>query len=195
MRKHVNFIASLPEHMHRMRCPGHFPFYLIIQALAASQSDHDDGKGEGISAARGLQAYWSCRLGEPAMDIFVAKFSRCLGPGCVDIVVLGERTLFTLREQGTVRLQKILGYQPACGCKYAVTAAPGEEGARVMGTTVDEASMAFSTVVEEENVIIAADTDHLLVYKVRGCVCVLVTCTPVDISTRDMPTLRGRLQV
>lgn len=120
------------------------------------------------------------------MDIFVAKFSRCLGPGCVDIVVLGERTLFTLREQGTVRLQKILGYQPACGCKYAVAATPGEEGARVTGTTVDEADMEFSTVIEEENLIIAADTDHLLVYKVRWCVCVIRLALLFTFQPRDI---------
>lgn len=137
------------------------------QALAASQEDREKGKNEGISAARGLQAYWSCQLGEPVLDIFVAKFSRALGPGCVDIVVVGERTLFTLREQGTVRLQKILGYQPACACKYAVVAAPGEEGARLTGTTVREIDPGFAAVVEEENIIIAADTDQLMVYKVR----------------------------
>lgn len=110
------------------------------------------------------------------LDIFVAKFSRCLGPGCVDIVVLGEKTLFTLREQGTIRLQKMLGYQPACGCKYAVAAAPGGEGERLAGTTVDETDVRFSTVIEEENLIVAADTDVLLVYKVphRECVVLLI---------------------
>lgn len=101
------------------------------------------------------------------LDVFVAKFSRALGPGCIDIVVLGERTLFTLREQGTVRLQKVLGYQPACACKFVVVAAPGEEGARLTGTTVQENDEGFAAVVEEENLIIAADTDQLMVYKVR----------------------------
>ncbi|CAN0524889.1 unnamed protein product, partial [Scytosiphon promiscuus] len=116
--------------------------------LAASQEDREEGKSEGISGARGLQAYWSCRLGEPALDIFVAKFSRALGPGCVDIVVVGERTLFTLREQGTVLLQKILGYQPACACKY-----------------IDDG---FAAIVEEENIILGADTGQLLVYNARA---------------------------
>lgn len=96
----------------------------------------------------------------------MAKFSRALGPGCVDIVVVGERTLFTLREQGTVRLQKVLGYQPACACKYTLVAAPGNDGARVVGTTVHEVDDEFATVVEEENLIIAAGTDQLMVYKV-----------------------------
>lgn len=137
------------------------------KALAASQEDREKGKNEGISAARGLQAYWSCQLGEPVLDIFVAKFSRALGPGCVDIVAVGEHTLFTLREQGTVRLQKVLGYQPACACKYTVVAAPGEEGERLAGTTVREIDEGFAAVVEEENLIIAADTDQLMVYKVR----------------------------
>lgn len=141
-------------------------YTLSCQALAASQEDREDGKNEGISAARGLQAYWSCQLGEPALDVFVAKFSRALGPGCVDIVVVGEHTLFTLREQGTVRLQKLLGYQPACACKYVVVAAPGEEGARLTGTTVREIDDGFAAVVEEENLIIAADTAQLMVYKV-----------------------------
>lgn len=138
------------------------------KALAASQEDRLEGKSEGISAARGLQAYWSCQLGESVLDVFVAKFSRALGPGCVDIVILGERTLFTLREQGTVRLQKVLGYQPACACKFVVVAAPGDEGARLAGTTVPENDEGFAVVVEEENLIVAADTDQLMVYKVRA---------------------------
>lgn len=101
------------------------------------------------------------------LDVFVAKFSRSLGPGCVDLVVVGERTLFTLREQGTIRLQKVLGYQPTCACKYAVVAAPGADGARLTGTTVHETDEAFADVVEEENLIIGADTDQLMVYKVK----------------------------
>ncbi|CAM9678200.1 unnamed protein product [Ectocarpus sp. 8 AP-2014] len=135
------------------------------QALAASQEDREKGRSEGISAARGLQAYWSCQLGEAVLDVFVAKFSRALGPGCVDVVVVGERTLFTLREQGTVRLQKVLGYQPACACKYVVVAGPGEAGAGLTGTTVRGIDEGFATVVEEENLVIAADTDQLMVYK------------------------------
>lgn len=138
------------------------------QALAAIQSDQQAGEegAEGISAVRGLQAYWSCRLGEQALDIFVAKFSRSLGPGQVDIVVLGERTLFTLREQGTVRLQKMLEYQPISICKYVVVAAPGEDASRLRGMTVRENDEGFASVVEEENLIIATDTGHVMVYKV-----------------------------
>lgn len=85
----------------------------------------------------------------------------------MDIVVVGERTLFTLREHGTVRVQKMLGYQPACACKYTVVAAPGEQGAALVGTTVDEANESFATIVEEENLIIATDSDQLMVFKVR----------------------------
>lgn len=86
----------------------------------------------------------------------------------MDIVVVGEQTLFTLREQGTVRVQKMLGYQPACACKYTVVASPGEQGAALVGTTVDEADESFATIVEEENLIIATDSDQLMVLKVRA---------------------------
>lgn len=142
-----------------------FSFRPTSQALVASQGAREEGSGEGISASRELQAYWSCRLGEAALDIFVAKFSQSLGPGCVDIVVLGERTLFTIREQGTVRLQKMLGDQAICACKYAVAATPGEDGARLTGTTVQESDEAFA-IVEDENLIVANDTNQLAVYKV-----------------------------
>ncbi|CAM9656587.1 unnamed protein product, partial [Pylaiella littoralis] len=162
------------------------------QALAASQEDRQEGKSEGITAARGLQAYWSCQLGEPALDIFVAKFSRALGPGCVDIVVLGERTLFTLREQGTIRLQKVLGYQPACACKFVVVAAPGEEGARLTGTTVRENDEGFAAVVEEENLIVAAETDQLMVYKDLQLVWqAMVSRTPVALTVAKFGAMPG----
>lgn len=120
------------------------------------------------------------------LDVFVAKFSRALGPGCVDIVILGERTLFTLREQGTVRLQKVLGYQPACACKFVVVAAPGEEGARLTGTTVRENDDGFTAVVEEENLIVAADTDQLMVYTVRERA-VAASCEILYLGRRARP--------
>ena len=142
-------------------------YSVFLQALAASQGDREERNCEGISGARGLQTYWSCQLGEPALDMFVAKFSRALGPGSVDIVVVGERSLFALREQGTVRLQKVLGNQIACACKYTVVASPGEAGAALTGTTVDAVDEEYTTTVEEENLIIATETDQLMVFKVR----------------------------
>lgn len=62
----------------------------------------------------------------------------------------------------------MLGYQPACACKYTVVAAPGEQGAALVGTTVDEVDESFATIVEEENLIIATESDQLMVFKVRA---------------------------
>ncbi|CAM9718937.1 unnamed protein product, partial [Choristocarpus tenellus] len=127
-------------------------------ALAASQGDIGEGKGEGIVGVRTVHAYWSIRIGEAAQDIFVSKFCCSLGPGCVDIVVIGERTLFALREQGTIRLQKFLEYQPCCACKYTVSA----QGGGIMGATSNSESLEE---VEMENIIIATETQLLMVYK------------------------------
>ncbi|CAM9743902.1 unnamed protein product [Chrysoparadoxa australica] len=123
--------------------------------LATSQLENG-GRGQSKKPA---QVDWSTKLGEPVLDILVSRFSRSLGPNNVDIVVVTDQSLFTLREQGSLRLQKRLSYSPSAVCRYTVKARDlsmvGQEHPQEM----------LSHGVGEENLIIGADTSQIMVYK------------------------------
>eukprot|EP00998_Keelungia_sp_KM082_P012888 NODE_92_length_2703_cov_43.368401_g88_i0.p1 GENE.NODE_92_length_2703_cov_43.368401_g88_i0~~NODE_92_length_2703_cov_43.368401_g88_i0.p1 ORF type:complete len:885 (+),score=212.26 NODE_92_length_2703_cov_43.368401_g88_i0:82-2655(+) len=92
----------------------------------ASSSGSEEKKAEessdtapgSASAGKKLQVHWTCNLGEDVVDIRVAKYSKALSAQAVDVVVLGERTLFCVKEDGTIRSQKRLDYFPACLYPY-----------------------------------------------------------------------------
>ena len=67
-----------------------------------------------LLSGKKLQIDWSVSLGECAIDIQIARFSRSLAASQVDILVLCEHTLFTIKESGSIRLQKRLDYNPSC---------------------------------------------------------------------------------
>jgi len=61
-----------------------------------------------------LSVDWAVVIGENVSDIVVGRYSRALSASQVDIIVLAERTLITLRENGTIRSQKRLDYVSSC---------------------------------------------------------------------------------
>eukprot|EP01105_Mastigella_eilhardi_P001838 TRINITY_DN1223_c0_g1_i1.p1 TRINITY_DN1223_c0_g1~~TRINITY_DN1223_c0_g1_i1.p1 ORF type:complete len:972 (+),score=275.71 TRINITY_DN1223_c0_g1_i1:375-2918(+) len=73
-----------------------------------------------ITMQKHLQMEWSTNIGEQALSIFVGRFSKSLAASQVDIIVLGERHLFCLKESGGIRLQKRLDYHPSCACCYSL---------------------------------------------------------------------------
>eukprot|EP00899_Mesostigma_viride_P000204 jgi/Mesvir1/10184/Mv16992-RA.1 len=69
-----------------------------------------------------IQLEWSLVLGEPAVDIRVARFcASSLGTNQLDIVVLAERSLYCISETGALRFQKRLDYNPFAVIPYAAT--------------------------------------------------------------------------
>jgi len=83
------------------------------QVLASSSADKTaEGEESGLTQQKRVQVDWSFVLGERVVDIRVARFSRSLTAGQIDILVLGERTLYALSEIGQPRLQIRLEYAP-----------------------------------------------------------------------------------
>lgn len=62
-----------------------------------------------------FQAEWTLVLGEQALDICVPSAA----PSASSIFVLGERNLFSLRDNGQIRFMKKLEYNPSCFLPYA----------------------------------------------------------------------------
>eukprot|EP00760_Papus_ankaliazontas_P038287 PhM_4_TR9053/c0_g1_i1/m.60036/K19398/BBS9; Bardet-Biedl syndrome 9 protein len=87
--------------------------YSTFAVSSASETKEDkDGTG------RRLSPDWSVNLGEDVVDICVARVSRALTQGQVDIVALGERTLYFLKETGEIRAQKRLDFFPTFMCPF-----------------------------------------------------------------------------
>ena len=96
-------------------------------ALAASSSekmaDLPAGAAPAENAAGGkrVQSSWEANVGEHVLDIKVGRWTSSLGPGQVDVLVLGEHTLFCLTDTGEIRTQKRLEYGPQTLCPFPRT--------------------------------------------------------------------------
>mmetsp|Transcript_41849 Transcript_41849/g.130258 ORF Transcript_41849/g.130258 Transcript_41849/m.130258 type:complete len:396 (-) Transcript_41849:64-1251(-) len=86
------------------------------QVLAAAAENVDQDPGSEGASGKKVQVDWSTNIGEHARSISVARFSRSLSASQQEILVVGEHTVFTVKESGGIRLQKRL-------CEYGVTSA------------------------------------------------------------------------
>ena len=76
-------------------------------------------KATTVAASRKLQCDWSVHLGEPALHVAYAKLSHKLERAQFDVIVVGEHTLFFLKDQqGTIRMQKRLEFNVCALCTY-----------------------------------------------------------------------------
>lgn len=84
----------------------------MSDAPAASQA------GDGNAGGKRVQASWEGNVGEHVLDIKVGRWTSSLGANQVDILVLGEHTLFCLTDSGEIRTQKRLEYNPQTICPF-----------------------------------------------------------------------------
>lgn len=119
--------------------------------------------------ADALTPFWRVIIGEPALEVTTARLTPSLAQGQVDIVILGERTLFAMSETGQLRLQMRLDYPP-----QALTAFPLRDG--------------------RSGIIVASSTGALMVYHERRLVWSARTATaPVSIRIERFNKTPGML--
>eukprot|EP00744_Colponema_vietnamica_P002268 GILI01003593.1.p1 GENE.GILI01003593.1~~GILI01003593.1.p1 ORF type:complete len:697 (-),score=132.68 GILI01003593.1:484-2574(-) len=116
--------------------------YTVLAAAVNNATAEDASKGQG----KRIQVDWSLNLGEHALEIRVGKFSRSLTASRVDIIVLGEHSVFCVKEQGGLRLQKRLDFHPSCCWPYTLASEAENSGAN-------------------QNLLIGSHTGHIQVYK------------------------------
>ena len=76
--------------------------------------------GDTFSNGKRLRCEWSVQLGEQVNEICVGRVSSPATPTGVDLVVMGDRSLFVLAEAGgIIRSQKRLDRPPSTVCLYA----------------------------------------------------------------------------
>ena len=97
----------------QMECEA-FKFSTLASSSSGIATSEDKDK-----QAKRARAEWTVNLGESAIAIAVARHSPEVRAPNVDIVVLGERTLFWLKDSGGIQTSKILDQPPLCLCAYA----------------------------------------------------------------------------
>ncbi|KNC54990.1 parathyroid hormone-responsive B1 isoform 4 [Thecamonas trahens ATCC 50062] len=124
-------------------------------------SGGDDG--DDLDAARGkrLVPSWTLNLGQPAVQLALARFSPSLSAAQSDVLVLGVSSLFCVSERGELRSERRLPLQPLCMYPYPV----GPEkhnlllaSASGMLTVLSGESVVWATKVLEPAVALAVGT-------------------------------------
>ncbi|XP_076136342.1 protein PTHB1 [Alosa pseudoharengus] len=133
-------------------------------AVATDADTRQEGEQQSKSSGKRLQADWTLILGEGALDIYILSFSS----SSHSIFVLGERSLYCLKDSGQIRFMKKLEYNPSCFFPYA---AVGE------GTS---------------NVLMANHNNMLLVYEdITLKWAAQLSCVPVAVRVANFQELKG----
>ncbi|KAL9653336.1 hypothetical protein ABK040_001972 [Willaertia magna] len=84
------------------------------QMLAASSGSNQKEQVNG----KKVKATWTVNVGEEVYDIFVGRYSQNVSSGQTEVIVVGEHTLFTIKENGELSSQMRLDYFPAAAELY-----------------------------------------------------------------------------
>lgn len=146
-----------------------------VLAAAAENVDQDPGR-EGASGKK-VQVDWSTNIGEHAQHISVTRFSRSLSASQQEILVVGEHTVFTIKENGGIRLQKRL-------CEYGV-------GSAVTYKLPQESPEAPPM----SNLLLSTQAGHLMIFKEMQLVwCArLQAMVPVQTFVETVCGIRGMI--
>ncbi len=146
----------------------------------------DDEGGAAASSDGGL-AEWSLNIGEHAQDIYIGRYSAGLAPGMLDVMVVGEHSLFCLSEQGVIRFQKRLTYDVAASTAYNRDGTPSGYDVGDGGGSSNSASL-----TKQQNLIVATHTGRLLVYGNASLLwAAKLGFTPVCVAVARFGKLRG----
>mmetsp|Transcript_54162 Transcript_54162/g.128649 ORF Transcript_54162/g.128649 Transcript_54162/m.128649 type:complete len:827 (-) Transcript_54162:233-2713(-) len=101
-----------------------FRFSLLASSSSGGLAQADDKDKE----AKRAKADWALNLGESATSICVARHSSELKEKISEVIVLGERSIFWIKDNGQLRTTKRLDYSPLCMKAYHVKS-PTQPGA------------------------------------------------------------------
>jgi Bardet-Biedl syndrome 9 protein len=113
------------------------------QVLAASSGSNEKDSLNSTGGKK-LQVDWSLNIGEEVYDIKIGRYGQYLSASQSELIVLGERTLFCVKENGKITSQKRLDFFPSAMILYNQTA--------------DKA-------ISKQNIIVATQNKTLMVYR------------------------------
>jgi len=145
--------------------------YTVLAAAADNTIEQLGAQGlQQEVAGKKVQVDWSFNLGEHAHRIEVAK-SKSMAPNPWEIIVIGEYSIFYIKESGGLYLQK-----------------------RHMEEIAT--SRAYAREDDSTNLILVTRTNHLLVYRemqLIWCARLQTTGIPVEIIVEELVGIKGML--
>eukprot|EP00928_Gymnodinium_smaydae_P046965 TRINITY_DN31310_c0_g1_i1.p1 TRINITY_DN31310_c0_g1~~TRINITY_DN31310_c0_g1_i1.p1 ORF type:complete len:879 (-),score=130.30 TRINITY_DN31310_c0_g1_i1:247-2883(-) len=147
------------------------------QVLAAAAENVDQEAGREGSSGKKVQVDWATNIGEHAQHIEVTRFSRSLSASQQELLVVGEHTLFTIKENGGITLQKRLAeYTINCALSYKLPA-----------DSSDAPPMS--------NLLLGTQSGHIMVFREMQLVwCArLQNMIPVQMFVADICGVRGMI--
>lgn len=94
--------------------------YQVLASSSGAEVKMEPGHESELTAQKKMQVDWKFVLGEAALDIRVARFSRLVGGNGQDVLVLSEHMLLALSEMGEIRTQIRLDFIPTALTVYQV---------------------------------------------------------------------------
>uniref|UniRef100_UPI00398F4C8B protein PTHB1 isoform X3 n=1 Tax=Pristiophorus japonicus TaxID=55135 RepID=UPI00398F4C8B len=85
-----------------------------VLAVATDAETREDSELQKLGSGKRLTTDWMVNIGEQALDICIVSFNQAAS----SILVLGERNLFSFKENGQLRFMKKLEYNPSCFLPY-----------------------------------------------------------------------------
>eukprot|EP00803_Ostreobium_quekettii_P005345 evm.model.scf_3119EXC.1 EVM.evm.TU.scf_3119EXC.1 scf_3119EXC:983-9869(+) len=151
-----------------------YKYQMLAAANGAASKDTNGGiPSPGMSQTKTLQADWTLVLGEAVKEIRVGRISAELASEFqVDIIALGEHTLFCVSTLGEITMQKRLEYHPSACLPYPVREPLAHGG--------------------HENLLISTHTGAILVYSQSRLVwAAKADCTPVALRVGAFGGING----
>lgn len=147
-----------------------YKYKVLLASIGSNEKEPSNAQG-----GKRLQVDWSVNVGEEVYDIRVARYGRYLSSTQHEIIVLGERTLFTIKENGTISSQKRLDYFPSCMDVYINAEMAGNRAAK-------------------HKLLVATHSKTLMVYKDPKLIWAAGTTTiPCCISVGSFGGLAGKI--
>jgi Bardet-Biedl syndrome 9 protein len=157
-----------------------------LEGIDGAEADNAaEAAAADVFGAKKIQAEWVCRVGETVLDIRLGRLSPDLRAQQVDLLVLGERTLFVLHENmGTICEQKRFDYHPSCLCLYS------KGGGALSGGT--HQSMRPADLPLEQNLIVGTFENQVMIYSRSSLVwSALVPSAPIGLAVAQFGDAQG----
>eukprot|EP00658_Telonema_sp_P-2_P004199 TRINITY_DN11578_c0_g2_i1.p1 TRINITY_DN11578_c0_g2~~TRINITY_DN11578_c0_g2_i1.p1 ORF type:complete len:700 (-),score=174.65 TRINITY_DN11578_c0_g2_i1:246-2345(-) len=112
----------------------------MAAAASMGAANNDTSTNSALTQFKKLQTSWSLSVGEAVVEIVLGRVTPNLPAGQQDIVVLGVRNLFFIKDGGTIRTIKRLDFYPVAMSLYplpdeAVHGGAGNEGMILSSST------------------------------------------------------------
>mmetsp|Transcript_41791 Transcript_41791/g.75863 ORF Transcript_41791/g.75863 Transcript_41791/m.75863 type:complete len:859 (-) Transcript_41791:47-2623(-) len=147
------------------------------KVLAAAADNVDQDPGTEGSSGKKVQVDWSTNIGEHARHIDVARLSKSLSASQQEILVVGEFSIFAIKESGGIRMQKrIAEYRVKSALSY-----------RLMPESSDAQPL--------HHIMIGTDSGHMMIYRETQLIwCARLTnIIPVQLTVADICGVKGMI--